>query len=124
VIPPKVQLIQVCDYLMIIINGRKMMAEQYLYLTTTGWKSGKAHEIEIWYVEHEGRYYLVAERREQSHWVQNIQHNPAVTWRVGSQTFSGTGRTVSEEPDLMQAVRARMDAKYDWSDGLIVELQA
>jgi hypothetical protein len=23
----------------------------YLYLTTTGWKSGRPHEIEIWFTE-------------------------------------------------------------------------
>ena len=38
-----------------------------LYLTTTGWKSGRPHEIEIWYTEWEGRYYVVAERGGQAH---------------------------------------------------------
>jgi hypothetical protein len=27
-----------------------------------------------------------------------------------------------DEPDLVRAVRALMDAKYAWSDGLVVEL--
>jgi deazaflavin-dependent oxidoreductase (nitroreductase family) len=97
---------------------------QYLYLTSTGWKTGRTHTIEIWFVAHEGRYYLVSELRERSHWVQNIQHNPAVTFRVDEATFPGTARTVdpSAEPDLAAAVAERMDAKYEWSDGLIVEL--
>ena len=97
---------------------------QFLYLTTTGWKSGKAHEIEIWFVEHGGRYYLVSEHFEKSHWVQNIQHKPDITFRVGERTFRGKGRVVdrAKEPQLAAAVSALMDAKYDWSDGLIVEL--
>ncbi len=97
---------------------------QFLYLTTTGWKSGKAHEIEIWFVQHGGRYYLVSEHGERSHWVQNIQHNAALSFRVGEQKFQGKGRVVDrdKEPKLAADVSALMNAKYDWSDGLIVEL--
>jgi deazaflavin-dependent oxidoreductase (nitroreductase family) len=96
----------------------------YLYLTTQGRKTGKAHQIEIWFVQYDNRYYLVAERRERSHWVLNIQHNAAVTFEVGDQTFSGTGRIVEpeKEPELALEVSKRMEAKYNWSDGLIVEL--
>lgn len=97
----------------------------YVYVTTTGWKTGNPHTIEIWFVTHDGRYYIVSEHRERSHWVQNIRRNPAITFRVGDRHFRGRGRVVdpTAEPELVAAVRARMDAKYDWSDGLIVELQ-
>lgn len=97
---------------------------QYLYLTTNGWRSGSPHAIEIWFVSYAGRYYIVSEKRERSHWVQNIQRNPAVTFRVGEATFEGTGRIVDPvaETDLAAAVAALMAAKYGWNDGLIVEL--
>lgn len=97
----------------------------YLYLTTTGRKSGHPHEIEIWFVAHDGCYYLVSGNREQADWVQNILHNPAVTFRVGEQTFSGTGRIVTAETDaeLADTVSRLMAAKYNWSAGLIVELR-
>ncbi len=93
-------------------------------MTSMGWKSGQPHEIEIWYVEHEGCYYIVAEGRERAHWVQNIEHNPAVSIRVGDVSFQGRGRSIhpATEPDKAAAVAALMDAKYGWSDGLIVEL--
>ena len=96
----------------------------FLYLTTTGWKSGQRHEIEIWFVELSGRYYLIAEGREQAHWVQNILRQPAVTFRVGGQHYRGAGRVIDPvaEPVLAGQVAALMDAKYEWSDGLIVEL--
>lgn len=102
-----------------------MSQQPYLYLTTTGHKTGSPHEIEIWFVDHAGCYYLVSERREQSHWVQNIRHNPAITFRVGDQHFSGTGRTVdpADEPELAAVVGELMQDKYGWSDGLIVELK-
>jgi deazaflavin-dependent oxidoreductase (nitroreductase family) len=98
---------------------------QYLYLTTRGRKTGNPHRIEIWYVAHAGSYYLVSERREGSHWVQNILNDPAITFSVGESNFAGKGRTVdpTREPELAQTVAALMDAKYGWSDGLIVELK-
>ncbi len=98
--------------------------EQFLYVTTTGWKTGRAHEIEIWFVPYDGRYYVVSEMGRRSHWVQNIERNPDVTVRVEGRTFRGRGRVVerNREPDLTAAVSALMDAKYEWSDGLIVEL--
>ncbi len=98
---------------------------EFLYLTTTGWKTGKSHEIEIWYVDYEGCYYLVAEHRERSHWVQNIHHNPRITVTVGDKSFEGTGRVVDPAVDtaLAAAVSTLMDRKYRWSDGLIVELK-
>lgn len=101
-----------------------MSEPQFLYLTSTGHRTGKPHEIEIWFVAYGGRYYLISERRERSHWVQNIRRNPAITFRVGEQTFSGSGRVVdpASEPELTRAVSSLMDSKYGWSDGLLVEL--
>jgi deazaflavin-dependent oxidoreductase (nitroreductase family) len=97
---------------------------QFLYVTTTGHRSGKPHEIEIWFVEYAGAFYIVAENRERAHWVQNIRQTPAVTVRVGDQTFPATGRALDahSELDLVESASRLMDAKYGWSDGLIVEL--
>jgi deazaflavin-dependent oxidoreductase (nitroreductase family) len=97
---------------------------QFLYVTTTGRRSGKPHEIEIWFVEYAGVFYIVAENRERAHWVQNIRQTPAIIVRVGDQTFPATGRALyaDSEPALAESVSHLMDAKYGWSDGLIVEL--
>jgi deazaflavin-dependent oxidoreductase (nitroreductase family) len=96
----------------------------FLYLTTTGRVSGKPREIEIWYTERDGRYYLIAEHRERANWVRNIQAQPHVNVRVGNRRFDALARIVREnsEPELAAAVRALSDAKYGWSAGLVVEL--
>jgi deazaflavin-dependent oxidoreductase (nitroreductase family) len=106
------------------MTGKRTYNPEFLYLTTTGRKSGEPHEIEIWFVEYEGRYYLVSENRERSHWVQNIVHNSSVSFWVNGQTYQGSGRTVTPQtdPELAAAVSAKMDEKYGWSEGLIVEL--
>lgn len=98
----------------------------YLYITTTGWKSGQPHEIEIWFVEYEGRYYLCSGGRYKAHWVQNVQRHPAMIFKIGDRnasTRAGRGRVVPElETELVDAVKSRFAAKYEWSDGLLVEI--
>jgi hypothetical protein len=34
---------------------------QFLYLNTSGWKTGRQHKVEIWFVEYDGRYYIISE---------------------------------------------------------------
>jgi deazaflavin-dependent oxidoreductase (nitroreductase family) len=96
---------------------------QFLYLTTHGWKSGKEHKIEIWFVEHNKRYYIISERLEDTHWVQNIKHNPKVSFSINENVFNGTARVVDQEKDsgLAGEVSKLMNTKYKWSQGLIVE---
>jgi deazaflavin-dependent oxidoreductase (nitroreductase family) len=95
----------------------------YLYLTTTGRVTGQPREIEIWFTEHGGHFYLVAER-ESANWVRNSQLQPQVRVRVGDAEFNAIARVMhsGREPQLAATVRSLFDAKYGWSDGLIVEL--
>jgi deazaflavin-dependent oxidoreductase (nitroreductase family) len=94
----------------------------YLYLTTTGRVTGQPREIEIWFTEHGGHFYLVAER-ESANWVRNIQSQPQVKVRVGDAEFNAIARVAhnDREPQLAVTVKALFDAKYGWSDGFIVE---
>lgn len=98
--------------------------DEFLYLTTIGHRSGREHEIEIWFVERDGCYYLVAERGARAHWVQNIRAHPRVRFWVRGVSYDGRGRSLDEMTDgaLIAEISALMDAKYGWSDGLIVEL--
>lgn len=93
-----------------------------LYLTTTG-RVTKPRQIEIWFTEHGGRFYLIAER-ESANWVRNIRSQPQVKVRVHDAEFNAIARVVHYdlESQLAATVKALLDAKYGWSDGLIVEL--
>lgn len=101
-----------------------LVQPQFLYLTTKGRKTGRLHRIEIWFVELAGRYYIVSEHMERSHWVQNIVHEPRVSFSVGNKEFQGTARVADSDKErvLAKKVSELMDAKYGWSQGLIVEL--
>ena len=95
----------------------------YLYLTTTGRVTGQPRKIEIWFTEHGAHFYLVAERKS-ANWVRNIHSRPHVKVRAGDAEFNAIARVVhnDREPQLGATVKALFDAKYGWSDGLIVEL--
>lgn len=105
-----------------------MTQEIYLYLTTTGHISGRPHEIEIWFVEHDGCFYLISEKRAAAHWVRNLLRSPAIRFRIGQKsadalpTRAGLA-TLPVDADLIAAVKAKMEAKYGWSNGLAVEIR-
>lgn len=106
-----------------------MADEKYLYLSTRGHRSGKRHEIEIWFVEHEGRFYIVSEKGEAAHWARNIRADPAVQFRLGEAWDDGAAprpgkASFPDDAALIAAVKAKMDAKYGWSDGLVVAICA
>ena len=96
----------------------------FLYLTTTGRTSGEPREIEIWYVELHGRYYLIAELRERAHWVRNLLREPRVSVAVEDRRCRGTARVLDEvrDADRLREVRARFDRIHGWSEGLVVEI--
>ena len=109
------------------------MSEIFLYLTTIGRKSGMPRQIEIWFVKDGGCYYMVSEGREQANWVQNIQANPDVQFSVGIRSAHEQERPRSSararvlrpghDDERSASVQRLMNAKYGWSDGLIVELE-
>jgi deazaflavin-dependent oxidoreductase (nitroreductase family) len=93
-------------------------------LTTHGWKTGKQHRIEIWFVEYNGRYYIISELLDSAHWVQNIKRNSVVSFSINDKVIKGNARIVDQEKEsaLSAEVLKLMDTKYKWSQGLIVEL--
>ena len=98
--------------------------DEFLYLTTTGRRSGQPREIEIWFTRRDGRYYLIAEHLWDTQWVQNIAAEPRVRARVGEHRFAARARVVdaAAEPLLQAAAQELSEKKYGWGDGLVVEL--
>jgi deazaflavin-dependent oxidoreductase (nitroreductase family) len=97
--------------------------EQFLYLTTIGRKTGLGREIEIWFVELNSRFYVLAEHGYKAQWVRNILANPLVTIRFAGRHWKATGRVLEPETEseLYFEVRDLARTKYGWGDGLPVE---
>lgn len=76
------------------------------------------------FVSYADKYYVISERKEKAHWVQNIVHKSSVIFAVNSKSFEGTARIVDKHTEykLAEEVSSLMRTKYGWKDGLIVEL--
>ena len=65
---------------------------QYLYLTTTGRRSGQPREIEIWFTRRGDRYCLGAEHRERAERARAVK-------KLSEQKYGwGTGLVVELDP--------------------------
>ncbi len=89
----------------------------YVYLTTTGRRTGRPHTIEIWAAAHAGRLYLMAGGRERADWVRNLRADPAVQVRAGDEVRAGRARLVTDAAEEALA-RRLLAAKYQgWRAG-------
>ena len=105
-------------------TGNTFSDEQYLYLTTTGRVSGVPREIEIWFVEWRGNLYVLAEHFHEAQWVKNIQREPRVRVRVGALESEAIARVFDpgRDREAWRTVQELAREKYDWGDGLPVEI--
>jgi deazaflavin-dependent oxidoreductase (nitroreductase family) len=86
------------------------------YVTTTGRRTGRPHEVEIWCVAVGDALYLMAGSGERSDTIRNARAQPQVTVRVGGDTRRAVA-TVVTDPAEDAAVRAAMVAKYETTPG-------
>jgi deazaflavin-dependent oxidoreductase (nitroreductase family) len=94
----------------------RLAGEAYCYLTTSGRVSGRPHTIEIWFGAHERTIYMLSGGGERSDWVKNLRANPAVTVRIGGQTFAGAARVVSDAQEDALARRLLADKYGEYED--------
>jgi len=96
----------------------RLANEDMCYLTTTGRKTGRPHEIEIWFGIREGRLYLLSGAGDEADWVKNLKRTPQVRVRINTQTASGTARVVRQNTKEDAAARELLDGKYmGWREG-------
>jgi deazaflavin-dependent oxidoreductase (nitroreductase family) len=97
---------------------------QFLYLKTTGRKTGLPREIEIWFVEAGGVLYVLAERFHDAQWVKNIVRHPYVRVRLGDREFGAAARPLdpARDGEEWEAARRLAREKYGWGEGLPVRI--
>ena len=83
------------------------------YVTTTGRRSGRPHEIEIWFGVVESTLYLISGNGPTADWYQNLLAQPAVTVRFGHEMRPGRASPVTD-PEQRNRVGDVMGAKYVW----------
>ena len=70
--------------------------DDFCYLTTSGRRTGRPHEIEIWFALDGETIYLLSGGGERSDWVRNLRADPAVAVRLRDTTYDATARVVDE----------------------------
>jgi len=108
----------------LMMDQRSLRGIPFLYLTTTGRKTGRPHEIEIWFVASGGNLYVLAEHFRKAQWVKNIERNARVRVRIGGREASAIARVLDSERDAGEWRTAQELAreKYGWGDGLPVRI--
>ena len=86
--------------------------DDYCYLTTRGRVTGRPHEIEIWFAVSGTTLYLMAGGGEQCDWVRNLRADPAVTVRVGDDTYAAHARVVDPNTDEDELARTLVFDKF------------
>jgi deazaflavin-dependent oxidoreductase (nitroreductase family) len=96
----------------------------YLYLTTTGRKTGLPREIEIWFIASDTHLYVLAEHFHKAQWVRNIERNPRVRVRVGRQERDAVAHILDRTRDSAEWEKIQRLAreKYGWGEGLPVRI--
>ena len=85
--------------------------DDFCYLTTRGRRTGRPHEIEIWFALDGQTLYLLSGGGEGSDWVRNLRADLRVAVRLRDTTYDADARVVDEGEESERA-RALVFDKY------------
>lgn len=91
--------------------------EPFLYLTTTGRRTGRPHRIEIWFAIHDRRIYMLSGGRDRVDWVRNLKADPRVTVELGDQTRPALARVLEPTAPDDGLARQLLVARYGATEG-------
>jgi len=89
---------------------RKVANRSTLQVTHIGRKSGKAHQITVWFVVHGDKILLPTSNIDRD-WVRTVRKTPLVKLSIGWVEFPGNARFLENHRDREQ-VRAMIQRKY------------
>lgn len=100
---------------------RKVASGSTLQLTHIGRKSGKAHQVTIWFVV-EGEKVFLPTANVDRNWVRNVRKTPHVEFSIDSEKFAGEARFLDNAADR-ERVGALVRRKYWFAAPLIAATQ-
>lgn len=89
-----------------------MPGDDFCHLTTTGRRTGRSHEIEIWYARAGDTLYLLAGGGRTSDWVRNLEADHRVEVRIGERTRPGVAR-ILDGPDVADEAETARTLVFD-----------
>jgi deazaflavin-dependent oxidoreductase (nitroreductase family) len=88
---------------------RRVAGKQTTRLTHYGRKTGKPHEVTIWFVLDGDKLYIGTPNVNRQ-WVRNVQKTPKIKLSMGDESFSGTVRFLTDRAEherVMTAIRRK-----------------
>ena len=98
---------------------RLLATKQTIRLTHYGRKTGKPHEVTIWFVLDGDKLYIGTANVNRQ-WVRNVQKTPKIRLSMGGETFEGNARFLTDRDERERAMAA-IRRKY-WMFRPIIEL--
>jgi len=114
-----------------LMDIARVADDTYLYLTTTGRRTGRRHTVELWFAVAHGTLYLSHEGKY-TDWMKNILRSPRVAFTIRGLTGSGAARLVGQG-DAFETGKSALYHKYygaaekkvidDWfSESTVIEI--
>jgi len=85
--------------------------EKYIHLTTLGRKTGKPHEVELWFAFGGGKLYLSHEG-EHTDWMKNLAKNEKVSARIGSLKLDASAKILKKGRSMDTGTKALYEKYY------------
>jgi hypothetical protein len=89
----------------------RLKKEKFAYLTTKGRKTGKNHEVELWFALANDRIYLSHEG-EFTDWMKNLTKNSTVSLKIGPENFQGEAVLTQMGSENREAGKQALYEKY------------
>ena len=84
--------------------------EDEVTLITTGRRTGRPHEVTLWFAGDGDAIWLRGDRG--ADWLRNLEHDPRCRLRVGSTVLDGVRERVADEGSALRHVVTLLRAKY------------
>ena len=94
----------------VLTRLKRVEGQQTTTLTHYGRKTGKPHEVTIWFVLDGDRLYIGTANVNRQ-WVRNIQKTPKIRLSIGGETFDGNARFLTNRAEHERAM-ATIRRKY------------
>jgi deazaflavin-dependent oxidoreductase (nitroreductase family) len=89
----------------ILVRLKRVAGKQKTTLTHIGRKTGKSHKVTIWFVL-DGDTLYIGTANVNRQWVRNVQKTPQIRLAIGSETFEGTARFLTDRAEHERAMAA------------------
>jgi deazaflavin-dependent oxidoreductase (nitroreductase family) len=90
---------------------KRIARKQTLRLTHTGRKSGKPHEVTIWFIATGDKIYLPTGNVNRQ-WVANVKMTPRIRLSIGGECFEGEARFLTDARERKRVIS--MVARKYW----------